>query len=415
MAGTAWTGSDFDDVTETFYYKKLNEARIARSALMRDIAKRGGWTGNQNFRVSVDIGRAQGVSRTLTRAQTRNSPPKYAAFLLTPEWKYGTAKIDKETLTFVKDDKSLVNALMKAMDSTREQMLTDLARDLYGSGYGVIGKIATSGISGNNITLTNSDDAKNFFLGMGIVADNNETGATPKAGSTYVTARNLMTGIITLNNAADITGTLADADFLFRDGDENGCITGFFSPYDSTSTAGWCPNTAPTVGGGDAFFTEDRSRMVPELTGWSIDGTSGSIEEVFIEAGAQVSRLGTVTDVYMNGITYGNRMKTAGSKIVMEQGGDVEIGFTGMRLMLPSGPAKVHIDPQCPINRILGVNLAHIWIQYANDSLIHFADPRGSNWHQLEGADEFENRLRFCGQVACDTPWQNFNIQIDES
>lgn len=413
---TAWTGSDFDDVTETFYYRKLNAAELAPSPLMKMIATKGGWTGNQQFRVSVEIGRAQGVGSNLTRAQARNSPPKYAAFMLTPAWKYGTAKLDRETLTFVKDEKSMVDAIRKAMDSTRETMWADFSRDMYGAGYGTIGKIAVGGISGNTITLSEPDDAKHFHEGMGIVADNAETGASLRVGSTTVTNVNMISGEITLTSVAAITD-LAAGDYLFRDGDENQAFTGLFSAYDADSTAGWLPCAYPTVGGGDDFFDVDRARSVPKLTGWSIDGTGAPVEEALIEAGAQASRLNAteINDVFINPITYGNRLKRASNKIVLTQGDDeVKVGFTGMRLALPSGIAKVHVDPFCPKGRIAGLTMKHLWLQYANESLIHFTDPRGSNWHQSETADEFENRLRSCLQLANDAPWKHFNLQIDE-
>lgn len=416
---TAWTNTDYDDVTEIWYRKMMHYAGPAPSPLLEDLLAnaKGDWTGAAQMQINVKIGNPQGVGSNIARAQARNSPHRFAKFMLTPAYKYGEATLDGKTLLFVKDDKSRINAVKEAMADTRETMLEDVARDLYGAGYGTIGKIATGGITGNVITLTNPDDAINFSIGMGVVADDNETGASLRAGSTTVTEVNTLTGKITLASVAGIT-SLTAADYLFRDGDENQALTGLCSKYDSTSKKGWLPNTYPVSGDGETHFGETRSQHIPRLTGHSIDGTNAPVEEALIEAGGIASRVRggkEIGDIYINNMTFAQRMKRALQKVVLSNADDtVKIGFTGMRLALPSGIAKVHIDPYCPRGRIFGLRKSHWWLQYAGEDFIHFADPKGSNWHMKEGSDEFINRFRGAWQLACDNPAPNFNLQIDE-
>ena len=181
--------------------------------------------------VPILIGNGQGVSAgTLANAQTATGNVRSVKWAISMADEFGTVGIgDKVMMASRNNMGAFLQDKTVEIDGLYETFSTDLAIRLWRNGGGASGSIAA--IATNLITLANPQDVFNFEVNQFVQAcadDGTVTTTTPRSGSTFVTAVDLINGTITLNNAAGIT-SLAVGDFLFRLGNAvaNTGITAF--------------------------------------------------------------------------------------------------------------------------------------------------------------------------------------------
>jgi hypothetical protein len=339
-------GSDIDKVN-FIYKRRYSDEQVGvqtkRDHLLAEMATMRVGMGGDDFRYVVRTGNPQGVSGTFADAQTGASGSKGAQFAAEPALKYGVITLDGPSMARARGkEDSFYDLVTMETDGILEEVGDSLAFDAYRSGTGQRGQIATGGISGNVITLTREDDARNFKRGMTVIADDASNGLTPRTGSTTVEAVDVDNGTITLLSAAAITG-LAAADYLFRKGDPGTCADGL---------ALIIPLTAP-VYLSDSFRGVDRGADPRKLAGSRLDDTATAIEKNAGLVGVSIRQEGKRCNAgFLNPINFHAVTERLNAKVEFQgAGGQADYGFENFSVHTAAGTIKFYSDPDCPIDR----------------------------------------------------------------
>lgn len=345
----------------------------------------------------------QGRSATFATAQTNATASKTIKWTGTRKKDYSVATIDGETLRATRDRRgSFVEALKNETDSMFDALGHSASVALYGSGGGSIGVIATGGVSGATITLTNVTDSKNFFPGQVVVCDTVDGTGTVNAGSCIVLSVAPDTGIITMTDT--VTNGISSAqaaDFVFVSGDYGAKMTGL---------AGWLPLAAPAA---TTFFGVDRTLDTERLGGVRLDNTSGSIEENMLTVGERLVNNGSKPDIaLLNHSNFSTLVKGLGSKVQFTDfGGKASFGFRGVVMHTSAGMFEVFPDPDCPANRGY-VLQKDTWLLAHLDAFPHFIEDDGKKAQRQATSDGIEVRARYMGQLFCKAPGLNAVFSI---
>lgn len=378
------------DLTSVAYiYKRLYTDRAVADIAMRDhptfakIAKEGGFTGSAFF-YPIRYGNPQGISAVFATAQSGAASSKGVQLQASRKSKYGVITLNGEAIAAAEGNKgAFLDLVSQETDGVLEEMGDRLAFDLFRDGNGVRGRRASA--STNVITLTSAADARNFKVGMTVVADDTITGASPRTGSTTIASVDEDTGTITLTSAAAISG-FVDNDYLFAAGDLNGaCMEGFEK---------CTPLTAPTAG--DSFRGIDRSVDVRRLSGSRINDTASSIEEnlgllavnIYATSGRKVD-MGVLSPV-----KFWEVVRRLNAKVEYDDGGGTaNYGFEFVMLHTPAGSVRLYADPDCPNDRgRLFSNKAH-YLKHLR-GLPHIVMDDGLKSLRSTSADDIEARAR---------------------
>ena len=286
---------------------------------------------------------------------------------------------------------SLVN---QETDGILEEMGDSFAFDLYRVGDGVRGR--RSSISGAKITLTVADDARNFKVGMLVVADDTITGLSLRGGSSDVTAVDEDAGTVTITSAADIT-SFADNDYLFRKGDPGTCMEGLSSHF---------PLTVPASG--ESWRGIDRSTDPRRYAGVRVDDTATTIEENAGLVAVKIGQVGqTARIVTLNPIKFWEVCRRQGAKVTYDGGGmKASVGFEGFDLHTPAGTLRAISDPDCETTRGYVLNMDTLYIKHLK-GLPHIISDDGRANLRSAAADDIEARARGWCNLICTRPGAN--------
>ncbi len=349
--------------------------------LFMEIARQGGFTGSAYF-YPIRYGNPQGVSGDFATAQAGAASSKGKQLQASRKPKYGVITLDGEAIAACADRGAFTDLVRQETDGVIEEMGDALAYDLYRDGTGNRGRRGSA--SGNVITLTVVDDARNFKEGMTIVSDTDAAGGSPNTGSTTITAVDEDGGTITVASAGAISG-FADNDFLFRKGDPGTCMEGL-----SVCT----PLTAP-VYGSDSFRGIDRGSDPRRLAGVRINDTATTIEENVGLAAVKVSQIGKRQDrVYLNPINMWQVSRRLGAKVEYDNGGGTaDYGFQYIMVHTPAGTVKMISDPDAPITRFYGGRPDAHYLKHLK-GLPHLINDDGNFNLRQASADGIEARAR---------------------
>lgn len=298
------------------------------------------------------------------------------------------------------DDGAFYDLVTRETDGVFIEFGDRLAFDAYRDGSGQRGRI--SSIASNVLTLTASDDVRNFKEGMTLIADDTATGLSPRAGTMKIAGVSGST-TITVDNAAGISG-LAPNDYLFVQGDPGTCMEGL-----ATCT----PLTEPTAG--DSFRGIDRSVNVPRLSGSRVNDTNTTIEENLGLGAIRCNQLGvqhTPTEAYLNPINFFQVARRQGAKV--QYTNDVtraKIGFQYIDIITATGTMKVFSDPDCPTTLGYGENPEWDYI-YHLGGFPHVVMNGNEPMLAMASSLAFESRgAAFCNYIQ-ENPAAHFVISI---
>jgi hypothetical protein len=358
--------------------------------LFMDIGRQGGFVGSAFF-YPVRYGNPQGVGGTFAATQTGAQTSKGVQLQAARRPKYGVILLDGEAMAAATDRGAFMDLVRMETDGVLEEMGDALAFDLYRDGSGQRGRRAS--ISSNTITLTVVDDARNFKVGMTVIADNDANGASPRTGSTTVTAVDEDAGTVTVASAAAISG-FVDNDYLFRAGDPGTCMEGL-----ELCT----PLTAPALGS-DSFRGIDRGADPRRLAGIRVNDTSSTIEENLGLAAVRVAQIGKRQDrAYLNPINFWQVARRLNAKVEYDGGGgEAGYGFQFISIHTPAGVLKVVADPDCQINRGWGMRMEKHYLKHLKGLPHIINDDNNFNLRSVS-ADSIEGRAR---------AWVNY-VQIE--
>lgn len=326
-------------IYKTTYSTGVGEVALRLHPLSSMITKVSGFTGT-TFNYPMRYGNPQGVSNDFPTAQAGATSSVGIQFAATRKKKYGVITLDGEALQACDSKGSFLDLVTLETDSVITEMVDRLSFDLYRDGTGNRGQIGV--LATNLVTPVNPDDARNFKIGMSVVASPNANGTSPRVGSTTIAAVDTDAGTVLLTSAAGIT-SLAVNDYLFAAGDVlSGCIEGL-----EAST----PLVAPTTG--DSFRGKDRSVYPSLLAGARVNDTTTTIEE---NAGLVAVKInqngGTADSLMLNPVNFYKVARRLNAKVEYEgAGGQADYGFERILIHSPAGTLKAYSDPDCPTIR----------------------------------------------------------------
>lgn len=355
-----------DLTTMAHIYKRRYAGRKTQDITERDhprwkrLMKKGGFTG-ADYAYHILTGNPQSVGGDYTRNRANVETSKGKQPVAVRREKTSVVLLQHQAILASEgNDAAFYDLVTRETDGAFIEFGDRLAFDAYRDGTGMRGRV--SAIATNVITLTISDDVRNFKEGMPLIASTNANGTSPRAGGTKVLSIS-DSNTITLVSAAGISG-LAVNDYLFVDGDPGTCMDGL---------AVCTPLTAPI--GGDSFRGMDRSNNVPRLAGSRVNDTNSTIEENLGLGAIRCNQLGvmhTPTEAYLNPINFFQVARRQGAKVMYTN--DVtraKIGFQYIDIVTATGTMRVYSDPDCPTTLGYGENPQWDYVHYLGPALPH--------------------------------------------
>jgi hypothetical protein len=319
--------------------KQVEEVAMREHPTLTRMSREGGFSGVSHV-YAIDYAFPQGVSGTFADAQSGATDGAGMQLTMLRRPKFGVISLSGEAMAACENKGAFYDLLTKRTDRILMEMGDSFAFDLFRSGNGLRGRVAS--ITSNTLTLTNANDVRNFKKGMTIIADNTITGLSPSVGSTFVTAIDPAGGTITVDDITDVTGSIVVNDYLFRKGDPGTCMEGF-----EVCT----PLTAPVLAS-DSFRGQDRGVDVEGLSGVRIDDTSaGIVQNLGLIAVRANMRGKKLKEGVLNPLNFWTVSQLLGAKVQYDAGGTAEVGFEYIVINTPGVSMKIYSDPDCPIDR----------------------------------------------------------------
>lgn len=369
--------------------------------------------GGSSYSVPVEYGRNAGRSATFATAQTNAGGTSSATFLVTRSHDYGVAQIENEAILASQgNNAAFMPALKNAMERTIDAVSMSLSHAIWGTRGGAIGTMA-AGWATDTITLTNPEDAVNFFPGQvleGSLTDGG--GAGVFAGLTVTVASvDYDTGSVTCtaanvnwNAATGFNGNCAAGVFLFQQGDYDGKMPG---------VQDWITSTASPA----ALYGVTRTAAPNDLAGLRpVVSAAATIHEKLILACGSAARMGAQTDhIFLNpedvsDLTLELEGKVVYNKVTSPKQSEIaQVSFDSIKFMTPMGAVDVVADMHCPKGRAYGLNMS-TW---------ELGSLGGAPRVLAEGDDIFitnqdakEIRVGYYGAIYCTAPSQNWTISL---
>ena len=377
-----------DTSTVAYIYKHtysgdLGDLARRRHTLLAKLTKTGGFTGT-DFKYPAKYANPGSVGGTFSTIQTNASSSKGVQFTALRTLKYGLIQLDGVSLKAADSKGAFASLVTLETDGVINEMTNRLGFDLYRDGTGNRGQRASA--STNVITLATAADARNFEVGMTVIASSNANGTAPRTGSTTVAGVGLVAGTVSLTSAASIV-SFADNDYLFAAGDPGTCMEGL-----ELCT----PLTAPTFGGGDSFRGVDRGVYPERLAGSTVNNTLNSIEQnlglcaINIDANG-----GMVHSGVLNPLNFYNVATRLNAKVVYEAAGEgATWGFETITIVTAAGAIKLYSDPDCPTNRGRLFEDGSMYIRTLDDFVHTIMDDNNGPSMRVYNADQIEIRIR---------------------
>jgi hypothetical protein len=352
------------------------------------INKRSNYFG-EDANYSWKYGNPQSISGSFANAQTQSetsaSSPKGLKLSMSPVVRYGIITIGGvDILRTRTNNAAFVRLFRHTAEGVMEEMGDDLAFQLPRDGTGARGQRATE--SADVTTLVNADDARNFKVGMTIIASDNADGSSPHSGSAVILSVNLDEGKIGFDTS-DIS-SIGDNDYLFRQGDPDNVLDG---------REALNPLVAPSDS--EDFRGVDRS-VYPELNaGARLDNTAATIEENLGRVAVKISQSGAKAEcAFLNPINVWAIARRRDAKVEYEDaGGTAKYGFEYIRISTPGGVLKVYSDPDWPTNRGHVVKMRDALLAHA-DPVVHVISEDGRPVLRQASDDGIEQRIRTVAQ-----------------
>jgi len=392
-------------------YPKFPPMNIAswRHKFFANTAKNDEWTGEQNFKQSVEYGNPQGIGGDFAKAQTasQTSSTLGKAFDVVRKWKNGFAQIEGKAIVATGNNEgAFFRAVKRDTDNGIRSFGDRLSVELLnGDGNGWIGRVQS--ISGNDVTLGIPSGQQQKWHSTRFKETMTLNGSTDGTlaniitnFSATVTKVNYSTGVITLSNVTN----LANGNYLAAAGDfeEGGC----------NGVASWIPLSDPSSS--DSFFGVNRSVNPTLLAGHRLPSSaaSNSIKENALDLAAQMETTGALDesgekDGYLYPLNWNRLQKDLDAQVVRDtKDGNQPFGFPYITQETAAGTIKWYSEPDCEADRGYILTRATWLIRHAM-GFPHLNEDDGNAALRAANKDSIEVRLRSAGNLFCLAPGGN--------
>lgn len=345
---------------------------------------------------------AAGVTHTFSDAQADETSNDIDVLGIAAKDTYVTVKlVAKEMALSRKDIGAYLRMKAKETEDRFEAFGQNMEREFWaGTRLGQL-LAAPTLVSGSTYTFSfvTTTDVINVQKGMYIQAwtTNVPVGAL-RAETAQVTAVNHGTGVVT----ALFTGApsaWAANDYLFIRGTRT-----------TTAILGWTglndyiPSSDPTSSDAFQAGSLNRSTNVNYLSGWR--GTQYStIEEtaqqLAVTMSPVMSSVAGSSEFWIHAKGFQTLQAEGGARLIRDQGGTAELGYTNVKIATSFGAKKVMTGPFVPVGTLFLLDWDGISIR-TNGPLFQLANEDGLEMLRLSTADTYEMRWRSWSEVLVD-------------
>jgi hypothetical protein len=392
--------------------------------------------GGVNFPIPVLYDVGGGGSANLGNAQSYQTAPATASFLLTTVNLYRVGSIQNQ---FLRASAQNIGAFMPAAKMNVKSLYmgaaNDIAQQLFSDGSGVRGTygLGSGSISSGVITLDNLAMVYQFSVNMALNSFSiSGSTATISTGSNlgYVIAVDTSAGTITVSATAQGTaGTPTNWStsfpYLGRVGDTSFATNGLNSA-NMLCVAGvgaWVPSTTP--GGSDSFFSVNRSVSPTKLAGLRFAGSAESIQDCLIDAtnqlAAQSSEAGDPDCIFINPVSYQVLVKNLTGQGVYQMikakvNEEVEISFKALVLPTANGEISIIQDRNVPAATafILTMKTWKLRSLGKFPQFLTFPGFYDQLGFPIPGADAVEIRVGGYCNLSCNAPGANAVVSLPQ-
>ena len=392
--------------------------------------------GGVNFPIPVLYDVGGGGSANLGTAQTYQTAPATASFLLTTVNVYRVGSIQNQ---FLRASAQNIGAFMPAAKMNVKSLYmgaaNDIAFQLFSDGSGTRGTygLGSGSISNGVITLDNLGMVYQFAVNMALVSysiSGSTATQSTAAAIGYVVAVDTGAGTVTVSATQQGTaGTPSNWStafpYLGRAGDVNFATNGLNSAnmLCMAGLGAWIPSVAPT--GSDSFFTVNRSVSPTKLAGLRFAGSAESIQDCLIDAtnqlAAQSSEAGDPDCIFINPVSYQVLVKNLTGQGVYQMirakvNEEVEISFKALVLPTANGEISIIQDRNVPAQTAFILTMK-TWKLRSLGKLPQFLTFPGF-YDQLgfpiPGADAVEIRVGGYCNLSCNAPGANAVVSLPQ-
>lgn len=363
-----------------------------------------------DLKVPIVYGHAQGVGGTMTGAIAGAAGTGgnllNTAWAITAGSYFGVVDVDDKVIEATRNnDGAYLEALEVDMDSVVQT--TGESLNLYAWGNGGYSSGTVASIDTNDITLTNPSDIQNFEIGMYVresANDGSDTSHTLGTGTTYVTAINPSTGVITVNSGATLSDISA-GHHLFRSTDFFGDVgTVILKGVQSFCTA---DDTPPALWG---ISAATRLTNLARFSGCRLSSTDASgkdIEERIKLLHAQMTgrfKAQKPTEGFLHPEDFDmldTLMAGRGTRDLDDI--DTKFGYQSITVQTPSGSVKIYSDRHTPRGHYFAFRMDNLWIS-SMGPLIKPMDKDGQMIRLVEGTTTYRYIVRSYPLLANNAP-----------
>lgn len=415
--------SQFDAyLKEQYPQDRIRELMFPDNVFLGRLLKKANDPGFQgdSLIVPIQTGLPQGVSKKFATAQSVSNSAggntSQGKFVITPGNFYGVVEIDDKVIALSRSNPgAFFSAKTHEVDSLYEMVGEVLSISAWNNGGNSIGQVNSSYSSGNDLTLAQSYDASNFEVGMYIATAAND-GATSSdtldSGSALVTAVNYSTGVVTVDNAAALTG-LAASRYLFRLGDFNGNTSDvIMKGVQAFITASDTPGALWGVTAATRLLNPQRwAGCRLQTSEYSSKGTEERMRTLGSRMTGRFKGKGP-SAIYMNPedwILLENQMIARGVREA--EADETEFGYLRVMASVAGKKLPVYQDRHCPKGTLFALREEDWWISSAGE----LVEPMNEDgFEMLRKADSagYELRLRSYPLLACSAPLNQGRVPV---
>ena len=418
--------SDLERVLNRLFDKRF-EKLFAYNMPHVGLFPKGTKFGGNDQRHSAMDASTPGGGADFATALANMGPPQYGAFVMTRKRDYSLFQIMTEAiLASAESEYGVVQALENVVMAAMHTFKDSISTALFGNGGGSRGRVGSTNAMA--LTLADPRDHVKFYRGMLIRSCSTDgTSAVGDNDVATITAIDRRNGILYRSDANwTAGGHYSDGDHLFRSADlltTGGDGTGYNLMLAGLN--GWIPETAPVVGGGDSWYSFDRSVDPVKYAGVRAeadanhDGTLGNaILRLLKEVGDEGGDPDTVlchTDVKLQLIKEVGDQTMHVKAVGSDGKPSTTIGYDVLKFIGPNGPVKVVSTVYCPRSTVWGLTM-NTWKLDTLGECPRFLPNVGGVTKYLTAynADAVQGRLGYYGNLKCYAPGHNGRMDVTD-
>lgn len=406
----------FDKRFETLFYTGMPH--------LGTVPKGTKFGGNDQRHSAMDA-ETPGGGADFTTALADMGPPQYGAFVMTRKKHYELFQIQTEAvLAGAESEYGVVNTLENVVKAAMHSFKRSMSINFFGNGGGSRGQVGST--SSMALTLANKSDHVKFFRGMKIRSSATDgTGAVGDNDVATITAIDRTNGVLYRSDANWTTGThYSDGDHLFRSADlltTGAAGVGYNLAF--AGLAGWIPENAPTVGGGDSWYGFDRAVDPVKYAGVRATADAnhdGNMQNALLrllkevgDEGGECDTLICHTDVKLQVIKeIGDQtmhVKAAGS----DGRPSATVGYDVVKFMGPNGPVKLLGVVDCPRETVWALTMNTWKLDTLGECPRFIPNVAGvGKYLTAYNADAVQGRLGAYGNLKCYAPGHNGRMDV---